>query len=61
MHLLTYPLPPRLPDWSDVSSPMVPRSLLEEVPASRTCGEAGVRPEDCGECGRGSGGGAGAG
>lgn len=50
LHLLSYPHAPALPDWSDVPSPMRPRSLLEEVPAARRCDEAGIPPEACGTC-----------
>ena len=50
LHLISYPAPPELPDWSDVRAPVQPRSLLEEVPADRSCEAAGVKPEDCGRC-----------
>jgi hypothetical protein len=45
--LLSYPQPPELPDWSAVPSGVRPRSLLAEVPAERTCDEAGVPPGSC--------------
>ncbi len=47
LHMLSYPEPPALPDWSGHSSPMRPRSLLSIVPRDRTCAEAGVPPEAC--------------
>ena len=47
LHLLSYPAPPKLPDWSTVSSPMRPRSLLVEVPAARRCDEAGIPGDAC--------------
>ena len=46
-HLLSYPAPPALPDWSDVYSPVKPRSLLVPIPDSRTCDEAGIKHDDC--------------
>ena len=45
--LLSYPQPPELPDWSAVPNGLRPRSLLVEVPADRTCDEAGVPPGSC--------------
>lgn len=47
LHLMSYPLPPKTPDWSIATSPMRPRSLLEPVSADRTCPEAGIPPEAC--------------
>ena len=45
--LLSHPHRPSLPDWSGFSSAMRPRSLLSEVPAERTCDEAGVPGDAC--------------
>ena len=45
--LLSFPERPKLPDWSGVSAQVRPRSLLEEVPASRTCADAGIPGESC--------------
>lgn len=45
--VLSYPQPPELPDWSRFSAVVRPRSLLAEVPAERTCDEAGVPPDAC--------------
>ena len=50
LHLINYPARPALPDWSDVSSPVRPLSLLEEIPTDRSCDEAGIKAEDCGQC-----------
>ena len=45
--ILSHPMPPTLPDWSSVTAGVRPRSLLKEVPVTRTCDEAGVPPEAC--------------
>ena len=45
--LLSHPAPPKLPDWSQVPARVKPRSLLEEVPSTRTCEEAGVPDGSC--------------
>ncbi len=50
LHLVSFPAPPRLPDWTGAASRVAPRSLLEPVPANRACASAGVKPEDCGKC-----------
>ena len=48
LHLLSHPEPPALPDWSRVNHFGVePRSLLEEVPAARTCSQAGIPDGSC--------------
>jgi hypothetical protein len=50
LHLVSFPAPPKLPDWSGTTSRVAPRSLLELVPANRACASAGIKTEDCGTC-----------
>ena len=45
--LLSFPERPKLPDWSGVSAQVRPRSLLEEVPSSRSCPDAGIPQDSC--------------
>jgi len=49
LHVLSYPTPPVLPDWSGAQMRLRPRSLLALVPAERSCEDAGV-PEDVCPC-----------
>ena len=59
-HLLSYPLPPELPQWtqraeefgedsfySGVGNTLRPRSLLETIPEGRTCAQAGIPLAEC--------------
>ena len=45
--MLSYPVPPKLPQWTPGGLHVEPRSLLTFVPADRTCEQAGVPADVC--------------
>lgn len=47
LQLLTYPALPDLPDWSSAGMRLRPKSILESVPADRSCEDAGVPEGVC--------------
>ncbi|KAL1522389.1 hypothetical protein AB1Y20_017379 [Prymnesium parvum] len=47
LHILSYPASPKLPKWPLDGLQVQPRSLLSEIPAKRTCEQAGIPLDIC--------------
>lgn len=47
LHLLSYPHPPRLPDWSTAAIPLRAKSILQPLPRDRECEDAGIPASIC--------------